>query len=169
MQIHSISTTGASPQLFAFDGEQGGEGEDRVQHPTLQFPFSLTSLLFRARCPSCAEPCGKNLRSFLSSRISRRRKELRPSNLIHLGPLCLNPWSKVFNQLWGDRGRRLCVGSPGCRCVGGGQRGRWGTELWSVMELPPSPRGADQALLHASLQECKAAIVCRSFQDDNDS
>lgn len=81
-----------------------GRVEDRVQQPTLQFPFSLTSLLFRARCPNCAEPREKNLRRFLSSRISHWRKELRSSNLIRLGPLCLNPRSKVFNQLGGGGG-----------------------------------------------------------------
>lgn len=106
-----------------------GRVEDRIQQPALQFPFSFTSLLFRARCPNCAEPCEKNnLQTLLFSEISHRRKELRLSNLIHLGLLCLNPWSKVFNQLWGDRGRRLCVGSPGCRRVGEGQRVRQGAE-----------------------------------------
>lgn len=132
--------------------------------------LSVSHLLFRARCPNCAEPCEKkNLQRLLFSEISHRRKELRLSNLIHLGLLCLNPQSKVFNQLWGDRGRRLCVGSPGCRRVGEGQRGRRGAELWSVTELPPSPRGANQALLHSSFQECKAAYACRSFQDTNDN
>lgn len=107
-----------------------------------------------------------NLQRLLFSEISHRRKELRLSNLIQLGLLCLNPWSKVFNQLWGDRGRRVCVGSPGCRRVGEGQRG---AGPWSVTELPPSPRGAGQALFHTSFQQCKAAYACRSFQDTNDN
>lgn len=74
-----------------------------------------------------------NLQRLLFSEISHRRKELRLSNLIHLGLLCLNPWSKVFNQRWGDRGRRLCVGSPGCRA--GGRRG---AEPWSITEPHPA-------------------------------
>lgn len=147
-----------------------GRVEDRVQQPALQFPFSFASLLFSARCPNCAEPCEKNnLQRLLFSEISHRRKELRLSNLIRLGLLCLNPWSKVFNQLWGDRGRRLCVGSPGRGRVGEGQSATRGAEPWSLTELPPSLRGADQALLHTSFQECKAAYACGSLQDTNDN
>lgn len=146
-----------------------GRVEDRVQQPALQFPFSFTSFVQSKMPQLCWTMWKKNLQRLLFSEISHRRKELRLSNLIHLGLLCLNPQSKVFNQLWGDRGRRLCVGSPGCGRVGEGQRGRRGAELWSVTELPPSPRGANQALLHSSFQECKAAYACRSFQDTNDN
>lgn len=106
-------------------------------------------------------------RGILSSGISCQRKNLRPSNLIHVGPLCLNPQSKVFNQAWRDGGRQLGLGS-------------WDTGLWvegrevrkwaEICHRDPSlPQRADQALLLTSLQECKAALVHGSFQDGDNN
>lgn len=167
--IHTMCMTGTS-QLFALGAGQGGEGGGQGPTTSLAISLQFHISFVQSKMPQlCWTMWKKNLQRLLFCAISHRRKELRLSNLIHLGLLCLNPRSKVFNQLRGDRGRRLCVGSPGCRRVGEGQRGRQGAELWSVTELPPSPRGADQALLHSSFQECKAAYACRSSRDTNDN
>lgn len=156
-RIHTKCTAGTS-QLLHWVQRTEGRVEDRAQQPALQFLF----------CPEQDAPIvlnhvkKKQPTELLFSKISHRRKELRLSNLIHLGLLCLNPWSRVFNQLRGGRGRQLCVGSPGRRRVGEGQSS-------GPTELPPSLRGASQALLHTSFQQCKAAWACRSSQDTNDN
>lgn len=86
-------------------GHREGKVEDRVQQPILQFPLSLTSLFFSQQdAPIVLNHVKKTYGGFcpLESLIEG---ELRVKNLIHFGLLCLNPWGKVFNQLWGDRAR----------------------------------------------------------------
>jgi len=53
----------------------------------------------------------------LSCRVSHRRKELRPNNLIDLGLLCLNPWSNISTT---------CGGTG----EGSSVQGPWGAGIW---------------------------------------
>lgn len=167
-QIHAVSTTEAN--LCTWWG--AGRGKWRTGSSNQPCNFSSASHL----CSSAKDTPfllnhvkqeqQKHMQVFVLQNLLSKLKKLRLSNLIHLGYLCLNPWSKVFSQLCGDEGRQLCTGFPGHKCVGGGQRARREVELLSLMEFPPSPKGADQALLHASLQECNAGFACRSLQDN---
>lgn len=112
-----------SPHLFALGGGQGREGGG--QRPTTNPAISLQPhicFFLEKDAQIVLKHVKGNILGLLFSGVSHRRKELRLGNLIRLGPLCLNPWRKFFNQVLGDRGRRLCAGSVGRRLVGGGQR-----------------------------------------------
>lgn len=69
-QIHAISTTGISPQLFALGGAQGGQGggQGPTTNPAIS-PQPHISFFFTARCPNCAEPREKNIWGILSSGV----------------------------------------------------------------------------------------------------